>query len=202
VADTGKSKGDVAVVAGLMTVLLFGIVGLVVLVSRGETKPPPLAPASASSSVASAPPPPPNATWIIVNPASSEPPVVATEMPVAPTPNTPLDIHPTPTAVPKYGLGDQDPAGMVLDSEAIRSTIAEHKDELRKACYVKYSPANASVHLTLHIERDGSVSSTEIASSMGPPEVGTCVAAQAKTWKFRQSSEGATVRYPFFFQSQ
>jgi hypothetical protein len=60
----------------------------------------------------------------------------------------------------------------------------------------------ARVVVKWHVTGDGMVDASEVVSSNAPtPELGTCLAAGVRSWRFpaEKQSEGFTVSYPFVF---
>lgn len=192
------AKGaDVKVVVAFVSLLLAAMIGLVVWVGRDKHEPAPPKPVASAST----PPPPSSSTpmVIIVDPLSDAPPIIATAIPTPTQTGVAAEPPPRPKVVPKYSLGEDDPANHVLDTSAINEVINAQRPTLRAQCWEKvYTPASARIHLS--IARDGSVKDVKLIGSSGPKEVGDCVALQAKSWKFPESSEGAELDYPFFFK--
>ena len=195
-AGTTKSN-DVVVVVSLMAVLLGGMIALVLIVGRSDDhKPPPAPMSSVEAAIASASPSHP--VVLIVDPASTDPPIVASEIPAPPVTNTP-DPPPRPTAVPKMGLGD-DQSNYPLNTSDINKVIDSHREELHAECYSKITNIKSSAKVVIHIGRSGNVSGVDLVQSSGPPEVAKCVVEKAKTWVFPASADEANVQMPFFFR--
>lgn len=196
---SGKKSSDVVVVVSLMAVLLGGMIALVLIVGRADDrKPPPPAPSSSvEAAIASASPSHP--VVLIVDPASTDPPIVASEIPAPPVTNTP-DPPPRPTSVPKIGLGGDDPSSYPLNTSDINKVIDSHRDELHAECYSKITNVKSSAKVVIHIARTGNVTGVDLVTSSGPPEVAKCVVDKAKTWVFPSSSDEANVQMPFFFR--
>jgi sortase (surface protein transpeptidase) len=195
----GKSKsGDVAVVASLMGVLLVGMIALVLIVGREDKKPTPPPPASSvEAAIASASPSHP--VVLIVDPASTDPPVVASEIPAPPvTTNAPEQAN-NPPSVPKYGTSD-DPSNDPLNGDDINKVIDSHRAELKSECYSKITNVKSSAKVVIHIAKEGTVSGVDLVQSSGPDAVAKCVVAQAKTWVFPKAGTEANVQMPFFFR--
>ena len=93
-----------------------------------------------------------------------------------------------------------------LSPKEIREVISRHQGELRRSCWVSSIPdaerksASVRVSLTIVVSSDGRVSAAHASSAPKVyAEVGRCVAAQARAWKFPESSTSTTLSVPLVF---
>lgn len=92
----------------------------------------------------------------------------------------------------------------VLDSAEIASVVKRRTGAV-KACYERQLKRNTklagAVKIQFTIEQSGRVErATVLENNTGDAELGTCIAGQIRTWRFRQPDGGSvTVAYPFLF---
>jgi outer membrane biosynthesis protein TonB len=91
-----------------------------------------------------------------------------------------------------------------LDKEEIRKVVRAHIDEVRY-CYNKVletqPDAKAKLVVDFTIGGDGAVTKSSIGSLEGSAELGSCVNAAVKTWKFPAPTGGeVAVSYPFVME--
>ncbi len=92
--------------------------------------------------------------------------------------------------------------GGVLDKEAIRTVVRAHIGEIRE-CYnagLERNPElGGKIVVGFEIAADGAVKRSEITeSTVADAQVGACVAAAVKSWKFPAPQGGSVeVAYPF-----
>jgi outer membrane biosynthesis protein TonB len=95
-----------------------------------------------------------------------------------------------------------------MDREAIRRVIREHLREIRN-CYERELQRTPDLYgkvvITWDIVEGGRVSSAGVSrNEIGSANVGECIAARLKTWKFPDppKDQVGRVSYPFVFSSQ
>lgn len=91
-----------------------------------------------------------------------------------------------------------------LDKGEIRKVVRAHIDDIR-VCYNKVletdPEARAKLVVDFTIGSDGAVTRSSIGSLEGSAELGSCVSAAVKTWKFPAPSGGeVAVSYPFVME--
>lgn len=92
----------------------------------------------------------------------------------------------------------------VLDPNEIASVVKRRTGAV-KACYERQLKRNnklaGAVKVQFTIEQSGRVERASVTeNSTGDAELGTCIANQIRTWRFRQPDGGSiTVAYPFVF---
>lgn len=103
--------------------------------------------------------------------------------------------------------GPASAGGGTLDKSEIRDVVRAHIEEV-KACYdagLQRDPELAgSIVVGFEIAASGAVSGASIAeSTLADAEVGACIAAAVRTWKFPAPKGGSVkVQYPFKFTSE
>ncbi len=188
---------DVKIVVAFVGILLVAMIGLVIWVGRDKHEP--TSPKPVASTSVAVTPSVSTPVVLIVDPMSDAPPVVATAFPTPTQEPMSAEPPPRPKSVPKYGLGDDDPSNTAMNTSSINEVIDAQRPILRKVCWEKvFTPSSSRLHLS--VGRDGVVKEVKLIGSSGPQEVSDCVVAQAKAWKFPESSEGAEFDYPFFFK--
>lgn len=91
-----------------------------------------------------------------------------------------------------------------LSKDEIRKVVREHIEEVRH-CYnqvlEKQPEARAKLVVDFTIGSDGGVTRSNIGSLEGPAELGPCVNAAVRTWKFPRPTGGeVAVSYPFVME--
>lgn len=196
----GRSRGDIAIVAGLLTALAIAAVVLILLPGK-KTDAPPSTPSTSASTVAAvtatAPPAPASTKIVEVAPApstsSSTPqPIavgdVANIVPPAPS-NKKVLTKTTDMPDPEFAL----------DVKDLRGDIEKLTPKLKDKCF-SLVPAGAPslVTLVLHLQEDGWLSAVDIDTSSNDA-LAACVQGAAKKWKFPSTSTGGVVRVPLTF---
>lgn len=93
-----------------------------------------------------------------------------------------------------------------LDKDQIRDVVRDHINEVR-VCYnqvLEGAPeTKAKLVIDFTIGSDGAVKKSAVgAGSEGPAQLGECVTAAVRTWKFPAPKGGGevVVAYPFLFE--
>ncbi|MBU1068790.1 TonB family protein [Myxococcota bacterium] len=91
-----------------------------------------------------------------------------------------------------------------IDPNAVRAVIRAHRNEAHY-CYVRALQKDprvaGTVKLKFEIQKGGRVTSCTVVQNLSDPDVGNCLAARLKRWRFPEPTDGSvTVTYPWIFE--
>ena len=188
-----QRRGLIALLA-VAVVLVLGVIGAVVFVTRGDDAP--NTSLGAVQDIDTSRPDDP----VVHHPVGS---AGAASAPVPP-PVAPRS-HPRPAPSPGTGqIAETPPAGNALGGDEIEDVARKHQ-EMTQRCYMRSQRgADAilvgevkKIAVTLTIDREGNVSDLQL-SDHSADNLGKCLAGAIRTWKFRPSA-GGTFRFSLNF---
>ena len=196
--EEARTKGDVAIVAALLSVFALAAFVLAYLMLRpikgaDEASAPPSASSSAPTAVV---PPPATLAPTAMVPAVATAPAsaIAAAESAAPMPSL------QPTVVFNHRprveeLIDMEPP---LPMEDVRQVLQAQQDTVRSRCHPAGSPP-ARARVVLHIEGTGVVSAVDPDPEGGDAALTSCVQGLAKTWRFPRNAAPTVVAVPYSF---
>jgi predicted Zn finger-like uncharacterized protein len=194
-----QHRGLIALLA-VAVVLVLGVVGAVVYVTRSDDAP--TTSLGAVQDIDTSRPDDPVAHRPVGSAGSAgsaSAAVPAPSPPVAPRP------HPRPAPSPGSGqIAEAPPPGNALASDEIEAVARKHQ-ELTQRCYLRSQRGADSIlvgdvkkiAVTLTIDREGNVSELQL-SDHAADTLGKCLSTAIRTWKFRPSA-GGTFRFSLNF---
>jgi hypothetical protein len=97
---------------------------------------------------------------------------------------------------------DRPAAGQCLSGGMVQRVVGEHQVGVRRTCWDKSASTKAAANVSLALTVQGDGSTSGVSASGDDPAVASCIASDARSWRFPPMGCSQAVNIPFHFVRQ